>query len=244
MPVATARRADIGTADPQPVVLGRRRQHGGQQLTVGGLDGGALGERGARLGGADGESVPQLLQLAEVEHPRGPGGADPVRDDDPAQPFGDEACQLQLELADLAAQLGARKSLIDLDSFEHSAHKRILSRFGSSFRKNWFRALREGHRDIPPPEAVAQLDWAQGLEPAPVASFGGISRWPFDRPRPFQLQEGARRSSRTPGARLEGGGVPLRMKLRAKARTLAAAPAARRLQAEGHTAARLAIPDS
>ena len=36
----------------------------------------------------------------------------------------------------------------------------------------------------------------------------------------------------------KGGGVPLRMKLRAPARALAAVPAARRLQAEGHTAAR------
>ncbi|HVS99785.1 MAG TPA: hypothetical protein VHE08_04640 [Solirubrobacterales bacterium] len=127
MPVAAARQADVGAADPQPVVLGGRRQHGGQQLAVAGLEGGPLGEGGTRLGDADGERVPQLLQLAEVEHPRWPGGADPVRDGDPAQPLGDEAGQLQLELADLAAQLGARKSLIDLDSFEYSAHNRILS---------------------------------------------------------------------------------------------------------------------
>ena len=68
----------------------------------------------ARVADAGRERVAELLELTEVEHPRRPGGADPVRDLDPAQPLGDEARQLQLELADLAAQLGAGEPLVDL----------------------------------------------------------------------------------------------------------------------------------
>lgn len=122
MPVAAAGLADVGAADAQPGVLGGGGEERGQKLTVGGLDRGAIGERLPGVADAGREGVAELLELTEVEHPRRPAGADPVRDLDPAEPLGDEAGQLQLELADLAAQLSAGQPLIDLKSVEHSPH--------------------------------------------------------------------------------------------------------------------------
>ena len=109
MPVAAAGQAEVGAADPHPAVAGGVGEQSLEQFAVGGLEGGALGERPARLGDPDGERVADLLELTEVEHARRPGGTDPVRDDDPAQPLGDEPAQLQLEPADLPAQLGAAR---------------------------------------------------------------------------------------------------------------------------------------
>ncbi len=128
MPVAAAGKADVGAADPQPVVLLRGQQHALQKFAVGLLDGVAVGERAARLGGAPRERVAQLLQLAEPEDPRRTRGVDPMRHDDPAEALGDHPRQLELELADLPAQLGAGKTLVYLESFKHSPHDWILSR--------------------------------------------------------------------------------------------------------------------
>ena len=60
-----------------------------------------------------GERVANLLELAQVEHPRRPGGTDPVRDVDPPEALGDQPAELALELADLPAQLGAGEQLVD-----------------------------------------------------------------------------------------------------------------------------------
>jgi hypothetical protein len=128
VPVAAAGQADVCAADPDPAVGGGVGQHRLDQLRVAALEGDALGERGAGLGDPAGERVAQLLQLAEVEHAGRPGGLDPMRDADPAEPLGDEATQLQLELADLAAELGARRELVDLDSLKQSRHSQSLSR--------------------------------------------------------------------------------------------------------------------
>ena len=95
----------------------RGGEHVGEQLAVGLLDDGALGERAAGLGDAGRERVADLLQLTEVEHARRPGGADPVRDVDPAHALGDQPAELQLELADLPAQLGARPRSSGRSSF-------------------------------------------------------------------------------------------------------------------------------
>ena len=107
MPVAAARQAEVGAADPQPAVVGGGGKHLVEEVAVGGLDRGALGERAVRLGDPGGEGIAEFLELTEPEDARRPGSAHPVRDDDPAEPLGDEARQLQLELADLATQLGA-----------------------------------------------------------------------------------------------------------------------------------------
>ena len=142
MPVAAAGQADIGAADPQPVVLGGGGKHVLEELTIGLLDRGALGERPTGLGDAGSERVADALQPAEVEHPRRPRGDDPVRDVDPSQPRGDEPGQLTLEPTDLTAELGARAALddsrpvvlgdegrpVDLSPVEQIRHSQILSR--------------------------------------------------------------------------------------------------------------------
>ena len=128
MPVTAARLADVGAADPNPAVVLRRGKHLGEKFAVGLLDQGALGERAVGLGEAGSERVADLLQLAEVEDPRRPGGVDPVGDVDPAHALRDQPGELTLELADLPAQLIAREPLIYPDPVEHSRHRQILSR--------------------------------------------------------------------------------------------------------------------
>ncbi|MBS1862461.1 MAG: hypothetical protein JSS68_12200 [Actinobacteria bacterium] len=143
MPAAAARLADVGAADPHPAVALRRGQHLAEQLAVGLLDQGALGEGTVRFGDASGERVAHLLEPAEPEDARRPGGLDPVRHVHPPEPLGDEPGQLALELADLAPQLGPRPALIDRQPhvlcnpvgdkghglpFQYSRHKQILSR--------------------------------------------------------------------------------------------------------------------
>ena len=127
MPVAATRQADVGTADPQPVEALRGGQQLIEQFAVCGLDGGALGQRASRLRDPAGEGIANLLEIAEVEHPRWAGGADPVGHGDPAEPLGDQPRELTLELADLSPQLGTRQTLVDYDSVEHSPHSEILS---------------------------------------------------------------------------------------------------------------------
>lgn len=68
--MAAAGLTDIGAGDPQPLVLGRRRQHLLQQLAVAGL------ELGTPLQLAPGRSDPcrqrvaDRLQVAQAERPR------------------------------------------------------------------------------------------------------------------------------------------------------------------------------
>jgi hypothetical protein len=126
--VAAARQAEIGAADPQPVEAGGIGEHLVEQLPVGLLEGIPLDQRAPRLRDATGERVADLLQLAQVEHPRGSRRRHPMRHVDATEPFGDQAAKLTLELADLPAQLCAGQTLIDRDSVEHSPHRQILSR--------------------------------------------------------------------------------------------------------------------
>lgn len=121
MPVAAAGEPEVGAADPHPAVVLRGGEHLAEQLAVGLLDEGALGEGAVRFGDAGGERVAHLLQLAEPEDARRSGRRDPVRHVHPPEPLGDEPGQLPLELADLAPQLGASAPLVDLEpsSFCH-----------------------------------------------------------------------------------------------------------------------------
>lgn len=112
MPVAAARFADVGAADPQPAVRGGVGQHRGEELAVGLLDGVPPGQPAARLGDAAGERVTNFLQLTEVEHPRRPRGGDPVRQANAPEAGDDQAAQLALEPPDLPAQLRPRASLL------------------------------------------------------------------------------------------------------------------------------------
>jgi hypothetical protein len=63
VPVAAAGQAELGAADPHPGVGGRVGQQRGEKFLVGGLDGGALGERPLRVGDAVGERVADPLEL-------------------------------------------------------------------------------------------------------------------------------------------------------------------------------------
>ena len=112
MPVAAAGQADVGAADSDPAVLFRGGQQVLEQGAVGALEGGTVGERAVRVGEPCGERVAHLLELSEPEHPRRPGRLDPVRDDDPSQPLGDQPPEIALELADLPAQLCASQPLV------------------------------------------------------------------------------------------------------------------------------------
>jgi hypothetical protein len=113
VPVAATGQADVGATDTDPAVLLRGGEQVLEQGAVGALEGGALGERAVRVGEPCGERVAHFLELPEPEHSRWPRGLDPVRDDDPSQPLGDQPPELPLELADLPAQLGASQALVD-----------------------------------------------------------------------------------------------------------------------------------
>jgi hypothetical protein len=146
VPVAAAGLADVVAADPDPRIALREGEHVGKKFAVGLLDEGAVGECAVGIAEAGRERVADLLQLTEVEHPRRPGGADPVGDGDPAHALGDQAAQLELQLGDLPAQLGARLPLldaklsvlchplgykgqtVDLSPVEQIYHEQILSR--------------------------------------------------------------------------------------------------------------------
>jgi hypothetical protein len=96
VPVAAARQAEVGAADPQPAVGGGVGKHLVEQFAVGLLDGVALDQRTGRIGDPTGEGVADLLELTEVEHPRRTHGGDPVRHDDPAEALGDQPPELAL----------------------------------------------------------------------------------------------------------------------------------------------------
>jgi hypothetical protein len=128
VPVAAAREAEVVATDPQPAIGGWVGKHLVEEFAVGLLEGIALEERATGIGEAAGERVADLLELAQIEHPRRSRGGDPVRYDDAPEALGDQPGELTLELGDLPTQLGAGQTLVDRDSFEHSPHSQILGR--------------------------------------------------------------------------------------------------------------------
>jgi hypothetical protein len=110
--VAAAGLSHLGTADPHPAVVTWRLDQGAQQLAVCGLDGGPRGQGGGGLPGALGELVAHPLEGAEIEHMwTRRRRRDPVGDVEAAEALEGQARQLELEAADLAAQLGAGEAL-------------------------------------------------------------------------------------------------------------------------------------
>ena len=109
--------AEVGAGDLKPLVLGRGGQHPLEQLAVGGLGLGSLAQCVARLGDPVGEGITDLLQLAEADQARlvRRGGHPCVDLHSQEGPRGKTA-QLELEAADLAPQLGARKALVAPDA--------------------------------------------------------------------------------------------------------------------------------
>lgn len=117
MPVATAGLAKLGAGDAQPLVLGGGDKHALEQLAVGGLHLGALGEGFARLGDATGEAVANSLQLTEVDQARRRrGGVDAGIDGEARKSLCHQLRELALEPADLAPQFGAGQALVALDA--------------------------------------------------------------------------------------------------------------------------------
>jgi hypothetical protein len=116
VPGAAAGLADVGAADPEPLVVGRGGEHLAEQLAVALLEVAALGQGPTGLGDAVGQLVADPLQLAEVENPGGAGGrGDRGVELDPAEGLGKQARELVLEPPDLAAQLATGKRLVGLD---------------------------------------------------------------------------------------------------------------------------------
>ena len=117
MPVAAARLADVGTGDPHPLVLGRRRQHLFQQLAVALRQLVAPVQRDASLRDPLGKGISDTLQLAETgDSRRSRQSRDSGVYGETRKGLGGEAGQLALETADLAAQLGPRQPLVAADS--------------------------------------------------------------------------------------------------------------------------------
>ena len=115
--MAAAGLADVGAADLQPLVLGRRVEHPLEQLAVAGLELGLFAQLDPRLGDPVGERVPNRLQLAEPQHPR-LAGAGSYRgiDLDPRKRLGDERRKLRFQPPDLPPQLRSRQPLVATDA--------------------------------------------------------------------------------------------------------------------------------
>ena len=88
-------------------------QHARQQLAVAGLQMRPLRKQEPRLADSGGEFVADLLELAEVEHPRlSAATRNPVADLNPLERAGEKARELSLKAADLSPQLGARGAFV------------------------------------------------------------------------------------------------------------------------------------
>jgi hypothetical protein len=117
VPGTAAGLTDLGPGDSDPLELRRVVEHFLQQLAVAGLDQRSVGKRGSRFGGALREAVANLLELAEVEHPRGSGRRpDPVGHLGAPEGLAEEGSKLRLQARDLTPQLQARLALVDPDS--------------------------------------------------------------------------------------------------------------------------------
>jgi hypothetical protein len=114
--VAAAVQAEILPGDANPLEVLRRREHLLDELAVLVLVPLPLHQSPLRLPDPVGESVPNSLQLAQVEHPRRRGeGIDPVRDLGAAEAVAEAGGELGLEPGDLPPQLQARLALVDPD---------------------------------------------------------------------------------------------------------------------------------
>jgi hypothetical protein len=100
--VTAPRLAEIGAGDPQPLELGRLGEHPLEQLPVGGLERGSLGEGIARRRDPRRQSVANLLQLTQADQSRLSGrGWDRRIDREAGECLAREPGQLLLEPADL-----------------------------------------------------------------------------------------------------------------------------------------------
>jgi hypothetical protein len=114
VPVATTWLAEIVAGDPHPLEIRRGSDHFAQQLAVGGLNSGALGQGQARLGDTVSEIIAEALERAEIENPRlARRCRDRAVEPHPAEGLADEARQLLLQMPNLASQLMTSRQLVD-----------------------------------------------------------------------------------------------------------------------------------
>ncbi|HKI67631.1 MAG TPA: hypothetical protein VJ989_10245 [Solirubrobacterales bacterium] len=115
--MAAAGLADVGAADLQPLVLGRRVEHPLEQLAVAGLELRPFAQLDPGAGDPIGERVPNRLQLAEPQHPR-LAGAGSYRgiDLDPRKRLGEKRPELRFQAPDLPPQLHSRQPLVATDA--------------------------------------------------------------------------------------------------------------------------------
>lgn len=124
MPVATAGLTDVGAGDPHPLVLGRRREHLLEQLSIARLQLILPVQGPARLGDPVGEGIADALQVLQPGHPRSArSGGHLGIDRNPRKGLGCKKCELVLEAADLAPQLGAGEALVA----PHPKHRERVS---------------------------------------------------------------------------------------------------------------------
>ena len=116
MPGTAARLADVVAGHLHPLVSGGIGEHLLQELAIPALERGPLAQGEASVGDPGGKGVANPLQLPEIEDARlGRESGDAVLDLGAAEGFGEEARQLALHTADLAAQLRPRVALVGLE---------------------------------------------------------------------------------------------------------------------------------
>jgi hypothetical protein len=113
VPDAAAGLADVGAADPQPLVLGRRVEHALEQLAIAGLQLSPFPQLYASLGYPVRERVAYRLQIAKAKRARlvrdrGHPGVDPQA----REGIGEEQGELGFQTPDLAPQLRAGEPLV------------------------------------------------------------------------------------------------------------------------------------
>jgi hypothetical protein len=114
--VSAAVQAEILPGDANPLEVLRRRQHLLDELAVLVLVPLPLDQSPLGLPDPVGESVPNGLQLAQVEHPRRGGDRiDPMRDLGVTKGVAEASGELGLQPGDLPPQLQARLALVDPD---------------------------------------------------------------------------------------------------------------------------------
>lgn len=111
--MTAARHADVVTRDPHPLVIGGGSHHPLEQLAVARLEIVLLPQGRTRIRNPIRKRIADPLEFLQPGDARlAAGGSDTGIDVDPGKGFGMKARKLLLEATYLAAQLGARETLV------------------------------------------------------------------------------------------------------------------------------------
>src|SRR3954451_12162460 len=118
VPHAAAALAEVGVGDAHEAVLARLEQHALEQPAIALLDVGARGELAAGLGEPVRQTVAQVFELGQREHPRARGAARSERDAQPRawERADQRVLQFALETGHLAAQIAPGGALVVEDA--------------------------------------------------------------------------------------------------------------------------------